>query len=620
MISALLAFPSACALPKNSQGILGSIDSDNEHCIDYFPEKKTDKVCTAYRSQNTGLLKVKTEAADSEERDICYSKITEFQKDSNRVHQCGSDSLEHIRIESATPSIVRISSSLAEGASDDDDYTFDAPATPLRGSEYNESDLGDHDGNFVVEMLDTEEDIDDSADEGAPGMESGSPRRKRKKWIKGAGIGRVAKTVKTGTTMTGKQVVKQGKKVGKGTVIAGRAIISKSNVHLHRPPGREPRKRVIKQIGKDHHVAVNKAIRLMKNSSVTSPSAQVTAGELSAPDQSCRVVSQVLSDMSSLLCISPSSQISDMIASQMETKSELDCWFLCGGSVELGVIPMEEEKLVHGSLVARSLWESHWREEWCGLYDSRLVFYAPLSKRPALTLFLVDVQSVRRLDPSNLENPLPGLSFLAVDTAWRCHYLAFIDTQSRDKFADRLHTSIFAVGGEGILQNDVWKAHLWQGFQTSAQSSLSEGRGKWAPISSSSKRKQRKILNCRRMCFDLESFTPLPVTEQENEFSTTNGLQRAVSSFVENMLTMALSFSYESLDPNDFICFLDMTSRLRSIPLHKLDLSGCAAFCIFVNIYHCLLQHALLLEANGPPNKVRDMAIPTNVFYCTHQA
>ena len=63
---------------------------------------------------------------------------------------------------------------------------------------------------------------------------------------------------------------------------------------------------------------------------------------------------------------------------------------------------------------------------------------------------------------------------------------------------------------------------------------------------------------------------------------------------------MALSLSPTSSLEN-LVVFLDTTSCLRSINLPDMDLGGETAVCFFVNIYHSLLQHALLLL--GPPTK-----------------
>ena len=75
--------------------------------------------------------------------------------------------------------------------------------------------------------------------------------------------------------------------------------------------------------------------------------------------------------------------------------------------------------------------------------------------------------------------------------------------------------------------------------------------------------------------------------------------------FVEGLLLKACSFTVEMLErnPRDFVDFLDATSRLRSIDLRDLDLSSDAALCLVLNLYHCLLQHSLLLSIEGPPSK-----------------
>jgi len=144
---------------------------------------------------------------------------------------------------------------------------------------------------------------------------------------------------------------------------------------------------------------------------------------------------------------------------------------------------------------------------------------------------------------------------------------------------------------------DQWKARMWQSLQSSADSSGK--KTKWAPIMSSKKHKQRIILNSRRMPFDCDEFT--------FQKSDKDLFQSNLCAFVENLLRKALSFSLENLmsSPEDFVRFLDETSRLRTFPLSSIDKSGKGGFCIFVNLYHCLLQHALLLATGGPPTKVR---------------
>jgi hypothetical protein len=157
----------------------------------------------------------------------------------------------------------------------------------------------------------------------------------------------------------------------------------------------------------------------------------------------------------------------------------------------------------------------------------------------------------------------------------------------------RTHPSFLLIVEESasILEADLRKARFWQGFQSLSESSLSSGTGKWAKISSKDKVKERVILNGRRMSFDNQGTT---LGDMSNGFV-----------FVEDLLSKSLSFSLESLekDPESFVGFLDLTSQLRLLPLEEIDLTSRHAFCLFANIYHCLLQQAMLLSVNGPLDK-----------------
>jgi hypothetical protein len=104
----------------------------------------------------------------------------------------------------------------------------------------------------------------------------------------------------------------------------------------------------------------------------------------------------------------------------------------------------------------------------------------------------------------------------------------------------------------------------------------------------------RTILNGRRMVFDLDQHSFL-------EYDIDQKIQ-----FVEQLLATSLSFSLDSVqrDPKAFVQFLDATSQLRSLPLEMMDRASNESFCLFVNIYHCLLQHSLLVTVNGPLIKV----------------
>jgi hypothetical protein len=403
-----------------------------------------------------------------------------------------------------------------------------------------------------------------------------------------------------------KKSVEQSKKVVKGTVktgvsltrTTGKVLIAPVTRKSSKPPRSEPKKKKDKE---DAHVEVSKRMKkLEKIEEKTALPPTFIAGELCAPEQSCRTASRVLSRMSNLAFMSPQwAKCNDVLSSEVEYFADHDQWFLNGNAVDLGVVPIKRDdtrgELLEESLVARCHWESHWREEWCGIYESCVSFYSPLTKSPCLEIAYMDITNVRPLD-SDVQSPLPGLPLLVLETAWLCHYIAFRDAEIRDTFGERLELVIenhvqLVKETASLQQSALRKARFWQGFQTLSESSLSSGMGKWAKLSSKDNTMARAVLNGRRMAFDCGTTLLQDVSR--------SGL------FVSNLLTKALSFSLESLekDPDSFIEFLDLTSQLRFVPIDEIDLSSKFAFCLFVNIYHCLLQQTLLLSVNGQLTK-----------------
>ena len=87
--------------------------------------------------------------------------------------------------------------------------------------------------------------------------------------------------------------------------------------------------------------------------------------------------------------------------------------------------------------------------------------------------------------------------------------------------------------GDGGLS--LSKTNQWQNFHESVKSLLSDGRqGKWALITLSSKKKQRVVLNDRRMAFDVAPFAV------DNNDATSS---RDMSIFTAKLLPRALSLS-----------------------------------------------------------------------------
>ena len=319
------------------------------------------------------------------------------------------------------------------------------------------------------------------------------------------------------------------------------------------------------------------------------------AGELCATEQARRTASRVLERMSGVPMESPAWQrCNDALSSQLGFTTDQDAWFLDGDAIHLGIKP-SKKRLMHESVIARCLWESHWREEWCGIYESSLSFFVPLAKSACHEISYSDITLVREL-LSDVLSPLPGFSVLVIETAWQCQYMAFRDKSSMEAFAEKIIAAQSLYNGrkstDTLEEEQLQKARFWRGFQTLSEPSLAAGASKWAKVSSNQKMKERAILNGRRMPFDalIMSFG--------SDVSK-------VYKFVENLLTTSLTFSYTTLekDPQSFIEFLDRTSELRFLPLGDIDLSSPHAFCMFINIYHCLLQQALLLSVNGPLHK-----------------
>eukprot|EP00934_Nitzschia_sp_Nitz4_P005934 Nitzschia sp. Nitz4//scaffold143_size57137//47798//52921//NITZ4_006522-RA/size57137-processed-gene-0.41-mRNA-1//1//CDS//3329536470//5924//frame0 len=460
-----------------------------------------------------------------------------------------------------------------------------------------------------------EPETDYSETEGEPEI---GPVEKKKKGVKAllgksvkATAGGVVKTTKLTGKVAAKAVVGAGKLTGKAAVgttkvakkavnvgkTAGRAVIAPVSRKAKKPPKAEPKTK-----GKEKdHVAVPKSLKKMtRREKKSGGSPSFLAGELCAPEQSRQTASRVLSRMSSVPFRSTHwKRFNAALTSQLEIQADQDRRFLEGTSVDLGVVPnvgdKSRGKLVTESVVARCLWESHWREEWCGVYETCLSFYSPLSKVPCYDIAFIDVLGVRPLDVGD-SSPLPGFPLLVLETAWLCHYIAFHDEEARDTFGEKVDLAIEVhikqIEAKASLQEeDLRKARFWQGFQSLSESSLSSGTGKWAKIPSKEKLKERVVLNGRRMAFDnkIGGFD-----------ETSTGFK-----FVEGLLERALSFSLDSLEksPAAFVEFLDLTGQLRVLALDEVDLSSKRAFCLFANLYHCLLQHALLLSVNGPLQK-----------------
>ena len=409
-------------------------------------------------------------------------------------------------------------------------------------------------------------------------------------------IGKLAQSVKNRTSSTSKSVVRRSVKVGKGTVSAGKAIIAP--IRPKNPPLKEPKsmpsgRKARRDREKGLHIPIGRSMRRSKRRRLNPESLVFLAGELSPSEQSCRTVSSALFRISATASEdSVARQLRSQLHSILHKELAQDSRFLSGGAMDLGVVYTKKvkSKLLADSVVARCLWESHWREEWCGVFEAGVFLFAPLTSVPCIELSFEDIDVVRQLDYDDFV-PLPQRPVLVIETAWLCHYIAFPDMASLTNVEKCILDLVAKVSDRSVPSvhsgDDLVKARFWQGFQSSLEPSLSLGRGKWADVLTSGKPSRRVVLNNRRMLFDLDR-------PDDSEVA-----------FVERLLERSLNFSLEpmSTDPDELVSFLNSASQLRTLSIRDMDLTRPTTFCLFVNLYHCLLQHALLLSIQGPLHK-----------------
>ncbi|GMH95851.1 hypothetical protein TrST_g6287 [Triparma strigata] len=449
--------------------------------------------------------------------------------------------------------------------------------------------------------------------------DSSPSSRSRKHHLASKFVGGTKKAGGAGIALA-KGTLKLSAKVGLGTM----SIVSKGGMAVARkvtPKGPPPINKLPRMATKTKKSikksTKNESMQSKLSLTISNPAhtARKPAAAMSAPDHSARILSNFVSDVSSLSL--------QVLSAQISRPSDLDAWFLQGGSAELGVVPQAASgNPEHQCVVARALWETHWREEWCGVYSSHVAFYAPLSKKPAFVLPHRDVLTVRPVDDP--ESPLPNLSILALDTPGRVHYLAFRSAEERRDFEEKVKAAVFSASESDAFEDVSY-------VSSDPRENFVLKSGQWAGVAGSNKSNRRVVLNARRMRFDGASVKDMrqklaadaerrrdpgdiEVTESGIDqtgasfsspptVSASEELDEDVldfTRFAEILLKKALSLSPES-SLKDLVGFLNMTSCLRSLDLNAINYDSDCAVMLFVNIYHCLLQHALLLL--GPPSK-----------------
>lgn len=109
---------------------------------------------------------------------------------------------------------------------------------------------------------------------------------------------------------------------------------------------------------------------------------------MNSADQSLQLISLAFAELVMMASTDRfRSHVTEAIISALTSKSDLDKWFLRGDAADIGVVPLKSTgDVLHGAIVARALWDTHWREEWCEINPSKLDFYAPLTNKPVFSL------------------------------------------------------------------------------------------------------------------------------------------------------------------------------------------------------------------------------------------
>ena len=287
----------------------------------------------------------------------------------------------------------------------------------------------------------------------------------------------------------------------------------------------------------------------------------------------------------------------------------LDTWFLSDDSEKYLRAPPPPKKgpvRQQIAIVARALWDSHWREEIAVIYPSYIAFYPLLAKKASWTLYLQELIGISHVDDAT--SPLPGFPILRIETIGRLHYLAF---SSKD-----ICNSVAANVLEHFSEITFDSSMPTVGEMGDPRDRFVLTSGRWRPAG------RRLILNARKFLFDVDDKVSNTVSGDNGMGNLSTEMEMASRidfsekgsepywKFAERLLQDVFrlelnnSCDSEGLFPGRemIIKFLDETVKLKQINLQKdINFSSPEALCFFANIYHTLLMHARLVL--GPPNQ-----------------
>ncbi|CAH0374284.1 unnamed protein product, partial [Pelagomonas calceolata] len=253
----------------------------------------------------------------------------------------------------------------------------------------------------------------------------------------------------------------------------------------------------------------------------------------------------------------------------------LDEGFLRGGAAEVGVTSEVLRRQQDDSIavVARSLGEGHWAEQLAVLRKGRLDVLDALGSPKKIALPLNEVLACRFV-----EGPFPTL---VVETVGLCHYLGFADDDKRDAFATSL--SIARSRAAEFTPDDA------------CLPTARDPRDAFI-LKPPSYKQARLVLNARRLSFDLSlEEDGLPPWARAR-----NLLRRLAAASPDAAATAQAEL-------------FDEAASLKRIALADVG-TPAEALAFFLNLYHALLLHALLVL--GAPRDATTFARTVSYDVC----
>eukprot|EP00123_Amoebidium_parasiticum_P012939 comp21672_c0_seq1/m.30498 comp21672_c0_seq1/g.30498 ORF comp21672_c0_seq1/g.30498 comp21672_c0_seq1/m.30498 type:complete len:1017 (-) comp21672_c0_seq1:48-3098(-) len=241
---------------------------------------------------------------------------------------------------------------------------------------------------------------------------------------------------------------------------------------------------------------------------------------------------------------------------------------MVGTKRDMGISASHASTIAHEGPIARAVWESRWVESWAVLDTATLCLYGHYNRRAEVHISLLDITSV-----CDLKGPEPfRSSFLEVHTIGRVYYLAMATAGERDLWRMKLQSQMAALGA---ASTDL-SAEVADPLETYTTRS----RRRWDS--------DRMVMNERRMYFGRQESVVSPNDQ------------------IEHILRLAFACHVES-PKEKLIEYLDASSTLKLISMQALaGLSQAQRLSFFLNMYHCLVAHSLLIL--GSPKSSREVS------------